>query len=279
MDRNTDRSDSDFKALEDLEKWHLEDSDQDIRGRMLVSATGDPIGKIDQLLVDREHERVAAVRLADGQTFPVEPLLMKDEVVVLLGASAATDKQPKSDAPKSSAKLIRVRPRVAKPVVHVPETPTQEKKAHWNWNKIGVGLAVLGAAAGAALLRRKGNDDDFEFRMETDENVRLIASKKVEGTPVVDRDGAKIGMIDSFMVDKYTGRVAYAIMSFGGTMGFGTSLFPLPWPLLDYDESAGGYKLGITKEEMKKAPRFEASNAPEFDADYRKRILVFYRGR
>ncbi|HEV2080740.1 MAG TPA: PRC-barrel domain-containing protein [Allosphingosinicella sp.] len=279
MERNTYDSDRNFEALEDLDKWQLQDDDQDIRGRMLVSATGDSIGRIDKLLVDREHERVAAVRLADGRTFPVEPLLRKDDVVVLLGETATAEEKRESDAPKSSAKLIRVRPRVPEPVAHVPPAPAPERKAHWNWNKIGVGVAVLGAAAGAALLSRKGgNEDDFEFRLETDENVRLISSTKVEGTPVLDRDGAKIGKIENFMVDKYTGRVAYAVMSFGGMMGLGTSLFPLPWPLLEYDESKGGYKLGITKEEMKDAPRFEPSDTPEFDADYRKRVLLFYRG-
>ncbi len=278
MERSTYRSEQDFEALEDLDHWQLHDEDQDIRGRMLVSATGDAIGKIDKLLVDRAHERVAAVRLADGRTYPVEPLLRKDDVVVLLGATEPAPKERESEAPKSSPTLIRVRPRVTTPAAHVPPAPAPERKAHWNWNKIGVGVAVLGAAAGAALLSRKGNEDDFEFRLETDENVRLISSIKVEGTPVLDRDGAKIGKIENFMVDKYTGRVAYAVMSFGGTMGLGTSLFPLPWPLLEYDESNGGYKLGITKEEMKDAPRFEASGTPEFDADYRRRVLLFYRG-
>ncbi|HEY0625726.1 MAG TPA: PRC-barrel domain-containing protein [Allosphingosinicella sp.] len=163
----------------------------------------------------------------------------------------------------------------------------------WSWNRVApsrnVTAAALGVAAvaGAALAatryfnsgrRSSGRqEDDFELRLETDENLRLISSSKVEGTNVVDRDGAKIGTISSFMVDKYTGRVAYAVMSFGGTMGFGASLFPLPWPVLDYDERAGGYMLDISKEEMANAPRFEANNEPEFDADYRREILLFYR--
>jgi len=162
----------------------------------------------------------------------------------------------------------------------------------WSWNRVapsrGVAAAVgVAAVAGAAYAanryfrsgRRSGGreDDDFELRLETDENLRLISSSKVEGTPVVDRDGAKIGTITNFMVDKYTGRVAYAVMSFGGTMGFGASLFPLPWPILDYDESAGGYMLDIAKEEMMSAPRFEANDEPEFSPEYRRSILLFYR--
>lgn len=155
-----------------------------------------------------------------------------------------------------------------------------DKKRSWSWNKIGLGVGAAAAVAGAAYAARKmsfSSEDDFQMRLETDETVRLISSKKVEGTPVVDKDGQSIGTVDSFMVDKYTGRVAYAVMRFGGTWGFGSSLFPLPWPVLDYDEQAGGYKLAITKEQMNDAPRFEEANEPEFDATYRRRVILFYR--
>jgi hypothetical protein len=161
----------------------------------------------------------------------------------------------------------------------------------WSWNRVAGGrtAAIAGAAAavaGAALAasyfrsgrRSSGRgEDDFELRLETDETLRLISSAKVEGTPVVDRDGVKIGIISNFMVDKYTGRVAYAVMRFGGVAGFGASLFPLPWPILDYDEGAGGYMLDIAKEDMADAPRFEASKEPEFSPEYRREILLFYR--
>jgi hypothetical protein len=158
---------------------------------------------------------------------------------------------------------------------------------HWSWNRVGMGVAGAAAVAGAAYAanrwyhsgrRRHGRaEDDFELRLETDENLRLISSKKVEGTPVVGRDGERLGTIVNFMVDKYSGRVAYAVMSFGGTMGFGASLFPLPWPLLDYDEEKDGYGLDISKDELAAAPRFEPNEEPEFTPEYRRRILVFYR--
>ncbi len=163
------------------------------------------------------------------------------------------------------------------------ETIKESLKGPWNWNKIGIGLGAAAVAAGAAVAARayRSSDepleDDFQLRLETNENLRLISSKKVEGTPVVDRNGAKIGTIDNFMVDKYTGRVAYAVMSFGGTFGFGATLFPLPWPLLDYDEEKGGYRLDITKEELAEAPRFQPAEEPEFSPEYRRRIILFYR--
>ena len=156
-------------------------------------------------------------------------------------------------------------------------------KGLWNWNKIGVGAAaavgVAAAAAGAAkfVQQRRDRQDDFQMRLETDENVRLISSTKVEGTPVVGTNGETLGHIQSFMVDKYTGRVAYAVMTFGGAMGLGASLFPLPWPILEYDVDKDGYALDISKEQMAEAPRFEANDQPEFSPEYRRKLITFYR--
>jgi hypothetical protein len=147
-----------------------------------------------------------------------------------------------------------------------------------DWTSIGLGAAAVGAVAGAALLARKGSrpSDEFEMRLQTDESLRLISSSKVEGTPVVGRGGEHLGKIESFMVDKYSGQVAYAVMSFGGTLGFGDSLFPLPWSALNYDVEKDGYVLGITKEQIATAPKFKASDAPEFSTSYRQGLARFY---
>lgn len=75
--------DNHFEKLEKLDKWELENDRQDIRGRALTTPSGEHLGTIEHLLVDREHERVAAVQLADGRTFPVEPLDIRDDAVIL----------------------------------------------------------------------------------------------------------------------------------------------------------------------------------------------------
>jgi hypothetical protein len=60
----------------------------------------------------------------------------------------------------------------------------------------------------------------------------LIASDRVEGTAVRRPNGDRIGHIERLMIDKVTGKVSYAILSFGGFLGMGTSLLPLPWARL-----------------------------------------------
>lgn len=140
-----------------------------------------------------------------------------------------------------------------------------------------LGVAAVGAAAFGASKLIKGRSDNDSIPLDNDENMRLISSAKVEGTTVLDRDGTSVGTIQNVMIDKYTGRVAYAILSFGGTFGFGATLFPLPWAALRYDEEQDGYRLNVTKEQLTDAPKFEARDTPEFDAPYRRRIVLFYR--
>jgi len=72
-------------------------------------------------------------------------------------------------------------------------------------------------------------------------NHQLISSEDVEGTNVYDMKGTKIGDIDHLMIDKISGRVTYAVMSFGGFLGLGHSHYPVPWTALKYDTKLNGY--------------------------------------
>jgi sporulation protein YlmC with PRC-barrel domain len=87
-------------------------------------------------------------------------------------------------------------------------------------------------------------------------NHQLISSEDVEGTDVYGVDGKKVGEIDHLMIDKVSGRVTYAVISFGGFLGLGHSHYPVPWTALKYDPKLGGYITGITEEKLKDAPTF-----------------------
>src|SRR6476659_5919943 len=77
------------------------------------------------------------------------------------------------------------------------------------------------------------------------ETASLIGSDKVEGTAVYGADDQKIGSIQRIMIDKISGKVAYAVTSFGGFLGIGEDYYPLPWPTLKYDTRLGGYRTGL----------------------------------
>ena len=84
----------------------------------------------------------------------------------------------------------------------------------------------------------------------------MIANDKVEGTAVYDADGKHIGKIERLMIDEVTGKVAYAVMSFGGILGIGADHYSIPWSLLRYNKKLGGYQVDITERQLKNAPKF-----------------------
>lgn len=117
---------------------------------------------------------------------------------------------------------------------------------------------------------------DTAARAETGSAHRLIASNRVEGTAVFNREGEKLGRIEYFMSDKRSGRAEYAVMSFGGLFGLGENHYPLPWDVLDYDPERGGYVVDLDKEKLRSGPSFRAGEEPEFDRDYDRRVLDYY---
>ena len=90
----------------------------------------------------------------------------------------------------------------------------------------------------------------------THPNHQLISSEDVEGTNVYDMAGKKIGEIDHLMIDKISGRVTYAVMSFGGFLVLGHNHYPLPWAALKYNVQLDGYQTGVTEQQLKDAPAF-----------------------
>ena len=114
--------------------------------------------------------------------------------------------------------------------------------------------------------------------IETDESHDLIASDKVEGTSVYERNGTKLGSVATLMMDKRSGHVSYAVLSFGGFLGMGTSYHPLPWDQLTYDSRQGGYVVDLTREQLEGAPVYsEPHEARWDDPAYGRQIDAYYQ--
>ena len=86
---------------------------------------------------------------------------------------------------------------------------------------------------------------------------RLISADRVQGTPVFDVEGNKIGHLEDVMLDKETGKVAFAVMSHGGVLGAGERYHPLPWSILRYDVEKQGYIVPMDKADLEKAPTLD----------------------
>ena len=112
--------------------------------------------------------------------------------------------------------------------------------------------------------------------IETRETGTLIGSDKVEGTAVYGADDQKIGAIERVMIDKVSGRVSYAVLSFGGILGIGDDHYPLPWQSLKYDTNLGGYRTGVTQQQLEGAPKYGNDNSWNWSDTARARSVNDY---
>jgi PRC-barrel domain len=113
--------------------------------------------------------------------------------------------------------------------------------------------------------------------VEGNETNRLISSEKVDGTAVYNRAGEHLGTVHHLMIDKFSGQVEYAVMSFGGFLGIGESYHPLPWGTLTYSPNLGGYRVDLDRARLERSPRYTMSNQPDWsDRAYRDRIDEYW---
>ena len=111
----------------------------------------------------------------------------------------------------------------------------------------------------------------------TKEYRRVMSASTLDGDPVKNPQGEKLGKIEDIMIDVPTGRVAYAVLSFGGFLGMGDKLFAIPWTSFMLDEDEKCFVLNVDKETLKSAPGFDKDNWPDMaDATWRTEIYSYY---
>jgi sporulation protein YlmC with PRC-barrel domain len=104
-----------------------------------------------------------------------------------------------------------------------------------------------------------------------------LSASTLIGDRVVNLKGEDLGKIEDFMMDLETGRVAYAVLSFGGFLGVGNKLFAVPWDAFTIDSIHHAFVLDVSKERLKEAPGFDKDHWPDVaDSEARTRIFSFY---
>lgn len=100
--------------------------------------------------------------------------------------------------------------------------------------------------------------------MNTDFKVPvLLSASTINGTPVVNEAGEDLGKIEDIMIDLTSGRIAYAVLSFGGLLGFGDKLFAIPWEALYVNTEEENILVDLDKEILENAPGFDKDNWPD----------------
>lgn len=108
---------------------------------------------------------------------------------------------------------------------------------------------------------------------------RLIIASRVKDTSVFNAFGDKVGHIQDLSIERESGKIKYALMSFGGFLGIGEKFHPLPWDVLKYDADREGYTLPLTKEQLADAPSYTADELSPYGGsslDYSGPVQMYY---
>ncbi|MET0179111.1 MAG: PRC-barrel domain-containing protein [Novosphingobium sp.] len=109
---------------------------------------------------------------------------------------------------------------------------------------------------------------------------RLILAGRVLNTPVYNHDGERIGHIDDLSIERETGQTRYAILSFGGFLGIGEKFHPLPWQVLRFDPTRGGFVVPLDKAALADAPHYDRAELARLGGEshriYSEAILEYY---
>ena len=106
---------------------------------------------------------------------------------------------------------------------------------------------------------------------------QLMGADTLLGNDVYNKDGENLGDIKEFMIDMASGKVAYAVLSFGGILGMGDKLFAVPWTALTLDTANKRFTLNVPKEALKDAPGFDKDRWPSMsDRTWASGVHKFY---
>ena len=106
---------------------------------------------------------------------------------------------------------------------------------------------------------------------------RVLAADTLTGDKVVNLQMEDVGEIEHLMIDLETGRIAYAVLSFGGFLGMGDKLFAIPWSALALDTIEKRFILNVDKELLKSAPGFDKDHWPNMaDHAWGTKVFTYY---
>ncbi|HLA75208.1 MAG TPA: PRC-barrel domain-containing protein [Gammaproteobacteria bacterium] len=110
---------------------------------------------------------------------------------------------------------------------------------------------------------------------QPDRNVLSVST--LMDDPVHNTAGEDLGKIEDFMIDLDEGRIAYAVLSFGGFLGMGDKLFAIPWSALTIDADEHAFVLDVDKDTLENAPGFDKDNWPDMaDRRWGEQVYSYY---
>lgn len=111
-------------------------------------------------------------------------------------------------------------------------------------------------------------------------SIQFLSASKLTGDDVKNSQGESLGDLKDIMIDTSSGKIAYGVLAFGGTLGMGKKLFAVPWDALSVDGENKQLILDVTKDRLKNAPGFDQDHWPNFaDPTFASGVRDYYAAR
>lgn len=105
----------------------------------------------------------------------------------------------------------------------------------------------------------------------------LMAAHSLQGDPIVNAQGYTLGRIEHIVIDVHRGKIAYAVLSFGGFLGLGEKYFAVPWNALTLDADRRCFILNVDRGVLEGAPGFDKQEWPAMaDPQWAARLHAYY---
>jgi sporulation protein YlmC with PRC-barrel domain len=105
----------------------------------------------------------------------------------------------------------------------------------------------------------------------------VMDAATLTGDVVVNVIGQDLGTVEAIMLDIPSGRIAYAVLSFGDRLAKGDKLFAVPWSALTLDAAQKRFVLDVTKEQLEAAPGFDKNHWPSMaDREWAIQLHAYY---
>jgi sporulation protein YlmC with PRC-barrel domain len=111
----------------------------------------------------------------------------------------------------------------------------------------------------------------------TTEPIRVARADKILGLDVENPQGENLGEIENLLIDMTAGRIASATLSFGGWLGLGENLAPVPWDALTFKPGTDRVALNVDKEKLRQAPQFAKDKWPAtVERQWLENVYAYY---
>jgi sporulation protein YlmC with PRC-barrel domain len=139
-------------------------------------------------------------------------------------------------------------------------------------------VMVLPAGGALATAPTSPSNGSTAGSLPESTHINAFRTDRIIGSPVINLEGKRIGTINDLVIDINTGDIMYAVLDFGGFLGFDNKLFAVPWQSLTSVPAEGIFIIDQSKAKLEKAPGFDKNNWPDIgDRTWGAGIYDYYR--